>query len=311
MLRGAIVEIFRYSVIIGICAALSVSCTRNADQAPPSNGQVVARVGSESVATLELDNELRLAKVPVEKRQDPAVVKQVLGEIVLRKYLVEQALKAKLDQEPDVLLDVMRAREQVLASAYMARQVAHVVIARSDIDKFIAENPAKFSDRRLLTVDQIRFALGSNVEEIVAANKSAVSLDEIDKKLTSMDVAHNRSIGELSEGDLTEKLAHALEAGKPDGVFLARSGPNGTYFKVKSTEARPLEGEAATTAARQYLERQSVQALLASASGAARLETKFADRFAKIMAVEDKTAGGGTNQAVSKTPDESASAANQ
>ena len=34
-----------------------------------------------------------------------------VGEIVVRKYLLQQAMTAKLDREPGVLLDLLRARE--------------------------------------------------------------------------------------------------------------------------------------------------------------------------------------------------------
>src|SRR5580693_8318803 len=77
-------------------------------------GQVIARVGPDDVTQQELDNELRLANVPADKHTDE-VVRAALSRIVERKYLVQQALAAKLDREPTVLLDLLRAREQILA----------------------------------------------------------------------------------------------------------------------------------------------------------------------------------------------------
>ncbi len=61
----------------------------------------------------EVDNEMRLANVPTEKRKDPEILKRILNEIVTRKYMVKQALDAKLDREPTVLLDILRSRELV------------------------------------------------------------------------------------------------------------------------------------------------------------------------------------------------------
>ena len=43
---------------------------------------------------------------------------------MLRKYLLQQALNAKLDREPSVLLDLLRARAQVLASGLFSRVVS-------------------------------------------------------------------------------------------------------------------------------------------------------------------------------------------
>src|SRR6516162_470353 len=54
-------------------------------------GQVIAHVGPDDVTQQELDNELRLAGVPADKRTD-AIVKTGLGRVIERKYLVQQAL---------------------------------------------------------------------------------------------------------------------------------------------------------------------------------------------------------------------------
>src|SRR5277367_2295061 len=54
-------------------------------------GQVIAHVGPDDVTQQELDNELRLANVPADKRSDP-ILKAALSRIVERKYLVQQVL---------------------------------------------------------------------------------------------------------------------------------------------------------------------------------------------------------------------------
>ena len=85
---------------------------------PAVVGQVIAHVGPDDVTAQELDNELRLANVPADKRSDP-IVKAALSRIVERKYLVQQAVAAKLDREPTVHLDLLRSREQILAGAFV------------------------------------------------------------------------------------------------------------------------------------------------------------------------------------------------
>ena len=57
-------------------------------------GQVIAHVGPDDITQQEVDNELRLAKVPPDKRTDQ-VVKAILSRIIERKYLTQQALAAK------------------------------------------------------------------------------------------------------------------------------------------------------------------------------------------------------------------------
>jgi EpsD family peptidyl-prolyl cis-trans isomerase len=271
------------AAIIGICLFAPFGCSRNAGQEQQPGGQVVARVGNEVLTSLELDHELRLANIPAEKRKDPAILKQMLAELTLRKYLVEQAVTLKLDQEPNVLLDITRSREQVLANALMARKAASVSISTSEVDHFITQNPAKFANRLVLTIDQMRFALGPNIQDVIAANQAAKSLDEIDGKLTSMGIPHNRSEGQLSQGDLPPDLAKAIQSRKADEIFFARLGPSGMYFQVKSEKMLPFEGEAATNFSRQSLKADAMKAKVAAASAAARQETVYSGEYAKIM----------------------------
>ena len=148
----------RGAVIVGLCLFALVGCGKK-EPGLASNGQVVARVGEEVVTVQELENEFRWANIPVDRQKDPAIVKQVLGELVLRKYLLQQALNAKLDREPGVLLDILRSRAQVLATAYVSRAVAAKPISQSEVDRYIASNPHKFAGRQLITADQIIFGL--------------------------------------------------------------------------------------------------------------------------------------------------------
>ena len=160
-------------------------------------------------------------------------VKKVLGDIVSRKYLVQQALAAKLDREPTVHLDLMRAREQVLAGAIMRRStVANAgSIGKAEIDKYMSAHPQRFAKREIINVEQITFPVPTNVQSVVDAAKDFKTLDEVDQKLTQLEVPHNRSKGTLDSGELADDFFAALQAKKADDIFLIRTAANGTFFK--------------------------------------------------------------------------------
>lgn len=111
----------------------------------------------------------------------------------------------------------------------------------------------------------------------------------IDAKLTSLGIPHNRSEGQLSQGDLPQDLVTALQSRKADEIFFARLGASGIYFKVKSEKVLPFEGEAATNSARRILRADAMKSEIAAASAAARQETVYAAEYANLM--------GGTNPA--------------
>ena len=281
-MANSLVRLFRVAAIVGCCGIMLAACGKKTGQAG-SKGQVVAHVGDQVVTTQELENEFRWTNVPPDKQKDPELIKRALGELVTRKYLLQQALAAKLDREPGVLLDLLRSREQVLESAFLTRTVASKAPGKADVDNYIANNPSKFANRKLLSVEQIGFPFGPNGQSVVDANKEAKSLDEIDQQLTSAGIPHSRQMGVLSSGEIPRDFYNSIEAKKADDVVFVRSGPNGVFFKVKSEESRPLEGEAAANVARQLLRGDALKAEAGLATYSANLEAKYEGEYAKIM----------------------------
>ena len=277
-------RMYRAAIVVGCCGALLAGCgKKSGEQAAVSKGQVVAHVGDQVVTTQELENEFRWANVPPDKQKDPEIIKQVLRELVARKYLLQQALAAKLDREPGVLLDLLRSREQVLENAFLMRAVASKAPAKADVEKYIANNPSKFANRKLFSVEQVGFPLGPTAQSVIDANKNAKSLDEIDQQLTSAGIPHGRQMGVLNSADLPQDFYNAIEAKKADDVFFIRAGQNGVFFKVKGEETRPLEGEAAANVARQILRADALKAETGIAAYSANLEAKYEGEYAKIM----------------------------
>ena len=276
----------RLGVVFALCGFALLGCSKKIEEkteAPKS--QVVARIGDDVVTTQELDNEFRLANVPTEKRKDPAAIKQVLGNIVTRKYLARRALDKKLDREPTVLLDILRARELVLANALASREFSDksAAISNADIEKYVASNPLKFANRQIMTVDQIILPASSISQAVIDETRDLKSLDEVDQKLTAMGIAHSPAHGALSSGDVSPDFFNMIVAKQADNIFFIHSDQNGIFFKVKSIESRPLEGEGATNAARQLMRLELLKSEAGMASVAANLEAKYEGDYANIM----------------------------
>jgi EpsD family peptidyl-prolyl cis-trans isomerase len=273
--------LIRHGLLLGVCAALLAGCGRNEQHA--ASGQVVARLGNDVVTQQELENEFRLDNVAPEKQKDPEVVRRVLGDLVLRKYVVQQAIAAKFDREPSVLLDMLRSREIVLETAYLNRKASAKSPGRADVDQFISNNPAKFADRKIFSVEQIGFPIGPDAQSVVEANKNAKSLDDLDQKLTAAGVLHARQMGWVSSADLNPDFVAAIARKNPDDVFFVRAGSSGIFFKVTGEESRPLTGEAAANYARQLIRADAVKAEAGLAAYAAGLEVKYEGDYARIM----------------------------
>lgn len=265
------------SLVLGACGQ------KSGDQAATAKGQVVAHVGNEVITTQELENEFRFANVPPDKQKDPEVLKRVLGEIVVRKYLLQQAMTTKLDREPGVLLDLLRAREQVLGNAMLNRAANAKAANRTDLDGYIAKNTWKFGNRKLFNVEEIILPMTPATQAFVSANKDAKTLDEVQQQLAASGIPYARQVGALSSSDFSEELAGLVQRRKDDDIFFTRVGSNGMFFKVKSEEMRPLEGEVALNAARQAMRADTIAAELGLAAYSAKLEAKYEGEYADLM----------------------------
>jgi EpsD family peptidyl-prolyl cis-trans isomerase len=274
---------------LSVCAIVSlalVACGKKNEGAPVSTSQVVARVGDQVVSAQELDTELRWNNIAADRRRDDAVVKRVLGELVTRKYLLQQSLNAKLDREPTVLLDILRSREQVLAKAFATREVSKQVsaITAVDIEKYIADHPHKFADRKLLAVEQISVPLGGADQSLIDSLKELASIEKVEQRLTELGIAHAKSSATISTSEVPDELFRSIQEKTTPGAFtFVRSGQNALFLSVKGEEARPLEGEAAIALARQLQQQEIARAQASLTSFSANMETKYEGEYAKIM----------------------------
>jgi EpsD family peptidyl-prolyl cis-trans isomerase len=258
-------------------------------------GQVIAHVGPDDVTQQELDNELRLANVPADKRSD-AIVKAALSRIVERKYLVQQAIAAKLDREPTVHLDLLRSREQILAGAFVQRDLSSKMssISKNEIDSYVQSHPKQFDQRELFQVDQISFTSAQDMGALSAATKDFKSLDQVEAKLNEMNVKFSRGTATLDSATMPAEMLKVLEARKPDDIYFIRSRGTASFFKVTSVDQKPLSTDQANEFAKRELRvdigRRGAEAI----SKAAIADTKFEGDYTRIMTAATPAAASST-----------------
>ena len=71
-------------VLCGTLALAGCGQKKDGGEAVKAMGQVIAHVGTDDITQPELDNEMRLANVPPDKRKDDAIIKAALSRIIER-----------------------------------------------------------------------------------------------------------------------------------------------------------------------------------------------------------------------------------
>ena len=269
---------------IALAAGLTLSsCGRKQEEG--AVGQVIGHVGPDAVTIQELQNEMRVLNVPPDKQKDDAVVKRVLSEIATRKYVVQQAVAAKMDRQPTVLLDMLRAREQTLAGAFIQREIGtkSAGIGKSEIDNFIQAHPNQFAGREEFEIDQISFQAPKEMDEVIAATKDYKSLEQVEAKLNELGIKHVRHPGAIDGATLPDNVLASLKARKDEDIFFLRAGDGATFFKVAGVNPKPLTGEEAQQLARRALQQEALRTISADSEKAALAAAKFEGDFARIM----------------------------
>ena len=219
-------------------------------------------------------------------KRDAQTLKAILSQVIARKYMVQQALAEKLDQEPMVSLGLLRSREQVLAGAYAQHGLAAKtsVIAKADIASYIQAHPAQFAKRQLFQIEQVSFPPLKDMDSITAATKDFKSLDQVEAKLNELGVKFNRGKGTLDGATIAPEMLKVLLARNPVDIFFVRSNTSATFFKVTSAEEKPLTGEDADKFAKQQLSTDFARKIAQQIMDAALASAKYEGDYGHVMA---------------------------
>ncbi len=291
------------ATVLALAAAIALAGCGKKQESQAFTGQVIAHIGPDDVTQQELDNEFRLANIPADKRTD-AVTKALLTRILERKYLVQQAMAAKLDREPTVHLDLLRSREQILAGAFVQRDLGSKVtsIANNEIDNYIHGHPDNFEKRQIFNIEQITFPPVKDMEALTAATKEFKTIDQVENKLNELGIKYSRGPGALDGATMPAQMLSALQARKPDDVFFIRSRSNASFFKVTSVEDKPLTGEQAQQLAKRELASSLVRKEAEDTSKAAVSEAKFEGDYGRIMTTAPAAPAAEGEAAPTETP---------
>jgi EpsD family peptidyl-prolyl cis-trans isomerase len=147
-----------------LLAAVPVGC----EYAEANRGaQVAARVNG--------------AEILVHQVKSAGGAAQALEKIIDRELLVQQALAAGLERDPQVAQAIDQARRQVLAQAWIARAAgAAVKPAAEEIQAFYDENEALFARRRVYRLQELVVSYPAEMLEALRAQaERASSLEDV------------------------------------------------------------------------------------------------------------------------------------
>lgn len=222
-----------------------------------AEGQVVAIVNGEEITLTELNAEIAELNIPASADKDQ-VRSGVLKRMVDRRLLVQAAKESGLDRDPEYLTQERRMREQLLVNMYGRRTMDTVKVPdAAAIDKYIAERPQMFAERKRLIMDQIQFdppADTSRLKELETAHTMA----EVASRLNAMGIAFQQGRGSLDTAAIAPDMLtriQSLPAGEP---FIVPANGKLVVSVVTGTEAVPVPEEQARQMAGQAMRNEEL-----------------------------------------------------
>jgi EpsD family peptidyl-prolyl cis-trans isomerase len=250
-------------------AMLVLASCGDSDKKP--TGQVVATVDGTEITASELNGEIGTLPNRGGDAPKKLIESVALARVIERKMLAEEAIKLKLDKTPQFLLAKERTEEGLLVQALQANIQSQVpATPRESAQKYVADNPQIFGDRKIFTLDQIQFLRPANIDQLPL--KDAKTMADVERVLVDANIEFRRAPQQLDSLTVDPKLTNEilrLSTGSSE-PFMFADQPAGApapviyVNSVTNTQTQPFTGEKAIAYAQNILQRKEVQKRLMS-----------------------------------------------
>lgn len=236
-----------------MAAALAATSCGKADvgRAP---SQIAAKVNGEEISVHQINNAIA-GDNPVASGQIKQAAAQVLERIIDEELLVQKALGAKLDRDPQVMRAIEGAKRRILAQAYLDRAAtAGAPGGQEDIRKFYKENPGLFERRRTYRVHElVVVAPQETLAALKAAAAGANSLEEVAGWLKSQRLPFNATTSSKPAEQFPMNFLPRM-LGMHEGQIAVFPTPLGaSVLQLLKSEESPLSEQQATPIIERYL----------------------------------------------------------
>lgn len=256
-----------------LCALVLVACDRG--EAPRTSGQAIARVNGTELTVHQLNAELaqRLGAAP--GSEDAQVLrKQAADALVDRTLLVQQAKQQGLDEDPAIVQAVARAREEVLAAAYLERTLdVHSPPTESEMREYYDSHPELYARRVVFKVEQVKTGPEVELEAIEEAAERMEGAAEVVAWLAGQGADPEVRMTTLPSDQVPPELRERLQSLEPGQAVLLRQGDQvflnylveATPMPVSFDRARPAIERGLSEQRRRERVREEIDRLRASA----------------------------------------------
>lgn len=244
------------ALLLAACGG-SDDATNGGEAAALEKGQVVATLDGEDITVHELNAELMGVALPSGERRR-AIEQAALQQIINRKILADVARERGLDKTPMYILQERRADEALLVQL-LQRDIASKMQqpTREQAERYIAENPQLFAERKIYTLDQIQFQQPEDIRRLQAF-EPLTTMDQVEAKLIEDRIQYRRAPAQLDSVGANPELIAQINRLPAGEIFLIPTGQVVLANLITGTKTEPFTGDAAIAYATRQLQQQQL-----------------------------------------------------
>ena len=224
-------------------------CAKHTDGQPL--GEALVKVNGGDVTSAQLNYLIRNSG---DSHQSPAMIHNALETLVDQELVVQEALKAKLDTDPDVMQILEASRRQILADAYAQRLIyPKTPIAVAKQKAYYHQHPELFEKRRWygLQVFTIpRSELDPTLLEALDTIKSEEGMRII---LRARNIKFSERSTEQSAEQLPLSVVKQFAAAKVGDILVLPNQQLAQLMQIVAVDERPVAFEDAQAVIENYL----------------------------------------------------------
>jgi EpsD family peptidyl-prolyl cis-trans isomerase len=253
------------TLALSILAVLSILTGCGHPAAEGDATQVIARVDDAEISMWQYNHALQRAGVTL---PTPAVRKELAAKLVDRELALQAALAAKIDRQPEVMLQLEEARREVLARAW-AEQTA-LDASRPDDNaaaRYFKEHPELFSERRIYRLHEAALPADlKQLDEVKSRLVVGTPMDQVTTWLRGQQVSFNEQrVIRAAEQLPIEALPRLQTAREGQAVFF-ETARGVLLYQVLGVEPAPVSWENARPIILDYLRKQAGKHVVQSES---------------------------------------------
>jgi peptidyl-prolyl cis-trans isomerase C len=242
---------------VSVSALALASCGGNDVAETLAKGQVVATVDGDDLTINQLNAELSGMAMPQGEQRKQVEIGALQG-LVSRTILANIARERGIDKTPEYVLQQQRADEALLVQL-LQRDIASKIAppTKDEANKYMAENPDFFGQRKIFTLDQIQFQMPNDIN-ILKGYQPLKTMEEVQARIIEDNLEYRRADSQLDAVGANPQLIQAIMKLPAGEIFIIPSNGAVIASKIKSVRVEPFTGDKATQYAMMLIQQKKV-----------------------------------------------------